>query len=99
MGEYVVVTTTPSDSKTGRPATPGAINGGLYKMSKDPFSQHPSVVISVEDLDKSIKLVKDGGGTIHDEPYEIPGVGRYVSVVDTEGNRISLLQPISNDAI
>jgi predicted enzyme related to lactoylglutathione lyase len=25
---------------------------------------------------------------------EIPGVGHYVSFTDTEGNRVSLLQPI-----
>ena len=27
------------------------------------------------------------------EPVEIPGIGRYVSFTDTEGNRVSLLQP------
>jgi len=27
------------------------------------------------------------------EPMEIPGVGPYVSFYDTEGNRVSLLQP------
>jgi len=26
---------------------------------------------------------------------EIPGVGQYVSFVDTEGNRVSLLQPLA----
>jgi predicted enzyme related to lactoylglutathione lyase len=25
---------------------------------------------------------------------EIPGVGHYVSFIDTEGNRVSMLQPI-----
>jgi predicted enzyme related to lactoylglutathione lyase len=28
------------------------------------------------------------------EPMEIPGVGQYVSFIDTEGNRVSMLQPI-----
>jgi predicted enzyme related to lactoylglutathione lyase len=28
------------------------------------------------------------------EPMEIPGVGHYVSFIDTEGNRVSMLQPI-----
>jgi len=27
------------------------------------------------------------------EPMEIPGVGHYVSFTDTEGNRVSMLQP------
>ena len=93
MGEYEVVTTTESDAKTGRPTTPGAINGGLYKMTEDEYSQHPSVVISVDDLDESMQKTTDAGGTIHGEPYDIPGIGRYVSIVDTEGNRVSLLQP------
>ena len=28
------------------------------------------------------------------EPAEIPGVGRYVSFSDTEGNRVSMLEAI-----
>ena len=28
------------------------------------------------------------------EPMEIPGVGAYVSFTDTEGNRVSMLQPL-----
>jgi predicted enzyme related to lactoylglutathione lyase len=28
------------------------------------------------------------------EPMDIPGVGPYVSFFDTEGNRVSLLQPL-----
>jgi len=27
------------------------------------------------------------------EPMEIPGIGQYVSFTDTEGNRVSVLQP------
>ncbi len=30
MGEYVLVTTTERDEKTGLPRRPGAINGGFY---------------------------------------------------------------------
>ncbi len=28
------------------------------------------------------------------EAMEIPGVGQYVSFMDTEGNRVSMLQPL-----
>ncbi|GEM_PF-5724497 len=38
------------------------------------------------------KVVK-AGGTLMGEPMDIPGVVRYVSFTDTEGNRVSLLQP------
>jgi uncharacterized protein len=93
MGEYVVVTTTESDGKTGRPKTPGAINGGIYMKTNDPFSQHPSVVIAVDDIKASMKKAEAAGGKIHGQPYEIPGVGWYVSIIDTEGNRVSMLQP------
>ncbi len=96
MGEYVLVTTTESEENegmTGRPKKPGAINGGFYLKTDDPMSQHPSVVIAVDDIKASIKKVEAAGGKIHGEPYEIPGVGWYVSIIDTEGNRVSMLQP------
>jgi quercetin dioxygenase-like cupin family protein len=38
--------------------------------------------------------VTDAGGTVLGEPMDIPGVGSYVSFVDPEGNRVSLLQPL-----
>jgi len=38
--------------------------------------------------------VKAAGGEVLGEPMVIPGVGDYVSFRDTEGNRLSLLQPL-----
>ncbi len=29
------------------------------------------------------------------EPMDIPGIGRYVSFTDPEGNRVSMLQPLA----
>ncbi len=37
-------------------------------------------------------IVTDAGGKVLGEPMEIPGVGLYVSIEDTEGNRVSMLQ-------
>jgi predicted enzyme related to lactoylglutathione lyase len=34
------------------------------------------------------------GGEVLGEPMTIPGVGAYVSFVDTEGNRNSILEPL-----
>jgi uncharacterized protein len=93
MGNYVVATTTASDAKTGRPTTPGAINGGFFPKKPDWPAQHPSVVIAVDDINDAVKKVKSAGGTVLGEPMEIPGVGMYVSFTDTEGNRVSILQP------
>jgi len=92
MGNYVVVSTTESDEK-GRPKTPGAINVGFYQKTDDPVSHAPSVVIGVGDLNEHMKRVTGAGGKIIGEPMDIPGVGKYVSFFDTEGNRVSMLQP------
>jgi predicted enzyme related to lactoylglutathione lyase len=92
MGDYVVVTT----SEVGEdhfPKQRGTINGGFYQKS-DNNSPHPSVVISVDDINESIEKVKKAGGKVLGEPVEIPGIGMYVSFFDTEGNRLSILQPL-----
>lgn len=92
MGEYVVVATTEGDEK-GRPKSPGVINGGFYKKPADPHGQHPSVVIAVPDIQDAIKRVKQAGGKVLGEPMDIPGVGLYAGFLDSEGNRVSILQP------
>jgi predicted enzyme related to lactoylglutathione lyase len=57
------------------------------------------VVISVDDIDESMKAVTDAGGKILGEPMDIPGVGRYVSFFDTEGNRVSMLKALPRMAV
>ncbi len=92
MGNYVLATTT--ETGENGPEKPGAINGGFFPKKPDWPAQHPSVVVAVDDIKVSIKKVLDEGGKVLGEPMEIPGVGQYVSFVDTEGNRLSMLQPI-----
>ncbi len=92
MGDYMVVSTSETDGK-GLPVRPGNIGGGFYQKPKDNTADHPSVVIAVDDINESVQKVKSGGGTVLGEPMEIPGIGMYVSFKDTEGNRVSLLQP------
>ncbi len=94
MGEYVLVTTTESD-ETGRPKMGGAINGGFYQKTDDPVSNHPSVVIAVEDINGCIIKIKNGGGKVLGDVMPIPGIGSYASFLDTEGNRVGMLQPLS----
>lgn len=101
MGNYVVAHTTET-SDDGMVQTKGAINGGFYQKTDDPLSQAPSVVVSVDDIQAAMKSIKAAGGKIlgsksedseHTlEPQMIPGVGLWISVMDTEGNRLSVLQ-------
>ena len=92
MGNYVTATTAESNPNGG-PKKPGAINGGFFPKKSDYPAQSPTVVIAVDDLDRSIKNVNAAGGQVLGEPIEIPGIGRYVSFKDTEGNRVSMLKP------
>jgi len=91
MGDYVLANTT--GVPEGQPKRPGAINGGFFAKKADWPAQHASVVIAVDDIRASMEKVKKSGGKVLGEPMEIPGVGQYVSFMDTEGNRVSLLQP------
>ncbi len=97
LGGYVVMTTTELDEKTKFPTKPGRINGGFFQKSKD--RTKPSVVIAVADIKASMKKAAAAGAKIIDgqtpgEPDNIPGVGLYVSFMDTEGNMVSMIQPI-----
>jgi len=91
MGNYVVVTTATKDVRPDAPR--GAINGGLYQKKADFPAQYPSIVIGVDDVQKAMRAVRDAGGEVLGEPVQIPEVGLYVSFLDTERNRNSLLQP------
>lgn len=92
MGNYVLASTTEID-ENGRPKMPGAINGGFYPKDENSPAQYPSLVIAVDDIRESMKQVTEAGGKVLGEPIEITGTGLYVSFFDTEGNRVSLLQP------
>jgi predicted enzyme related to lactoylglutathione lyase len=91
MGNYVVAQTT--ETAEGRPTIPGTINGGFFPRKTDWPAQYPSVVIAVDDIHAAIKLVAAAGGEVLGDAMAIPGVGQYVSFIDTEGNRVSMLQP------
>lgn len=90
MGNYTLVTTTETDAE-GMPKKVGAINGGLFPKTED--NAHPSLVIGIRDIQESMKHITAAGGKVLGEPVEIPGYGLYVSFIDTEGNRLSVMQP------
>lgn len=91
MGDYILVTTAESDAKPGTPA--GSIDGGMFPVKPEWPAQYPSIVIGVKDIEESMQKIKQHGGEVFGEPYDIPGTGLYVSFRDTEGSRLSILQP------
>jgi predicted enzyme related to lactoylglutathione lyase len=99
MGNYIIVKTTET-GENGFPKKPGIINGGLFEKTKD--NQYPSVVIAVDDIKEATKKVEEAGGKVlggsykAGEPDDIPGVGLYSAFIDSEGNRLSMLQPNPN---
>jgi uncharacterized protein len=92
MGNYVTAET--AESGPAGPLRPGAINGGFFQRRPDWPAQFPSVVIAVDNLGAAMKQVVSAGGKVLGESMEIPGVGQYVSFIDTEGNRVGMLQPL-----
>ena len=93
MGDYITATTAETDQNR-MVKTPGAINGGFFPKRPDWPAQFPSLVIAVDNIKQAMKNVESEGGKVLGEPTEIPGIGNYVSFTDTEGNRVSLLQPV-----
>lgn len=93
MGNYITAGTAETDENR-MVKTPGTINGGFYRLTDAPNSKEPSVIISVNDIQKAMADIKAGGGElITDKPMEIPGIGLYVAFRDSEGNRVGALQP------
>lgn len=90
-GNYILATTAETDAKPGTFA--GAINGGFFPIKPGWPNQYPSVVIGVGNIKKSITKINQNGGHVLGEPIHIPNFGLYVSFLDTEGNRCSIIQP------
>lgn len=90
-GNYILATTAINDVKPGFPA--GSINGGLYPIKPDWPMQYPSIVIGIENIDFAISQIIEFGGQVLGEPILIPNFGLYVSFIDSEGNRNSIIQP------
>jgi len=97
MMDYVLAKTAKPNHELDemyKEAARGTIGGGFFPRSEDgPVS--PSIVISVDDIEASMKSITEHGGQVLGEPMDIPGTGAYVSFMDTEGNRVSILQPLA----
>ena len=100
MGNYLLAQTTETDENQ-MVKTPGAINGGFFEYREKEGFNMPHIVISVDNLEESMKMVEGSGGKIiggasgAGKIDDIPGVGRYISFEDCEGNHVGMLQPAS----
>lgn len=98
MGDYLLAETTEVDENR-MPKVPGAINGGFFDYQDKEGFNVPHLVISVDNLEESIKKVEEAGGEILGGSKgpgtidDIPGIGRYVSFKDSDDNHVGMLQP------
>jgi predicted enzyme related to lactoylglutathione lyase len=89
-GSFVMAFTADSDESTRIPIVRGAINGGFVPR-RDP-EQGIQITILVENIRETIERIEASGGDVIAEPYELPGVGLFAAVRDTEGNTVQINQ-------
>jgi uncharacterized protein len=85
--DYTIVRTTPVDEQQ-MPTEPGSINGGMMKRAA--HAPAPVITINVESVEDSLKKVEAAGGGVVRPKGEIPGMGSFAYVKDTEGNVMGL---------
>jgi predicted enzyme related to lactoylglutathione lyase len=85
--DYTIVRTTPVDEQQV-PTEPGGINGGMMKRTAETPS--PVLTIGVTSVDESLRRVEAEGGDVVQPKTDIPGMGSFAYVKDTEGNVIGL---------
>jgi hypothetical protein len=87
--DYTMVTTGPM-SQDGRPTEPGYINGGM--MKREAPTEHPVVVIDVEDIDATLAAVGQRGGSTVMAKQPVGDMGFSAYFTDSEGNLMGLWQ-------
>jgi uncharacterized protein len=84
---YTIVRTTPVDEQQ-MPTEPGAINGGMMQRTSE--TPTPVLTIGVGSVDDALQKVEAGGGSTVTPKTDIPGMGSFAYIKDTEGNVIGL---------
>ncbi|MHA2103491.1 MAG: VOC family protein [Candidatus Hodarchaeales archaeon] len=70
------------------PKSPGAINGGFVEKSeKQPY---PTLVLTVNSIDETLSTIKEKGGSVIQEKEEVPQMGLFALIKDSEENTIGL---------
>jgi len=66
------------------------VGGGLYKTETPERLTIAAIHVSVKDIDAAVEKIKQAGGSLQKEKYEIPNVGYNAFVKDSEGNVFGL---------
>lgn len=62
--------------------------GGMFEMKGPMFEGVPEnwfTYFAVDNIDKMLKKVKDAGGTVLRDPFDVAGVGRIAIIKDSNG--------------
>lgn len=73
----------------------GDMVAGLMEMPEEAASMPPfwMIYFAVDDADKAAAAITAAGGSIHRDPADIPGTGRFAVVADPQGAAFGILQP------
>lgn len=74
------------------PTSPGSINGDISKRGG--HFKHPLIVISVDSIDEHKETISSAGGTVLMDKVEVPNMGYYALIQDSEGNTIGIWENI-----
>ena len=73
------------------------VAGGIFEMKPgmgmDGIPDHWFAYITVDDIDARIAKVKDAGGEIMREPFDVPNIGRIAIIKDKAGAAIGWITP------
>lgn len=87
--DYTMVTTGPV-SEQGMSSEPGYINGGM--MRRQAPTEHPVLVIDVDDIDATLAAVAERGGSTVLARQPVGEMGFMAYFNDCEGNLMGLWQ-------
>jgi uncharacterized protein len=90
--DYTGISTGPA-GEDGMPSEPGYIGGGMSKRD-GPYS-HPVVVMAVDDIDETMKVIEKHGGSQAIPKMAVGEMGFAAYFNDPEGNVLGLWQNAS----
>ena len=83
FGEYTVL-------KVGDDAVAGIVQ--IDEMWPEGVPSHWHVYFVVEEADAAAERVKELGGSVHVDPFDVEGIGRMSVVSDSNGTHFSIMQ-------